>query len=418
MQRRCVFMRARTDADPPQHVESVNLETTIRNGRGAGLKLDEASFELRRYPTELSTEDFYSSPEKISTLYYAEMKSLLAEATGCLPEHILMFHHQVRNQERADAARVLSDGSVTTSTPVQPYAHSIHTDSSAFHGEHLFRSMVGSMPECCRRGRFLYINVWRSIAEDPIEDNHLAVLDERSLVKPDNFIESDLYGVGYNVLQYSLSSRNARQHRWYYFPRMAREEVLLFKQWDSDTSLSGRVCFHTAIKDPSARANAPPRQSIEARALLFFPEHQPNTLPPMPVASAGSEELSEIAASAGAEKVMGGLSYIEGNPQIRAMVVGSMRSQHASGGARAVLETFCEDEQGHFGLRGASKATKARATELLLKQGAARRVDALFSGPSASRLLLQGFLQSRASSALLGALLALTVKAALARARA
>jgi len=313
---------------------------------------------------------------------------------------------------------VLEDGSVTTSTPVQPYAHGIHTDSSAFHGEHLFRSMVGRMPECCKRGRFLYINAWRNIAESPIEDNHLAVLDERSLVKPDDFIEQDLYGVGYNVLQYSLSSRNTSQHRWYYFPRMTHDEVLLFKQWDSDTGLSGRVCFHTAIKDPSARAGAPPRQSVEVRALLFFPEHEPNTLQLMPVASADAGGLSEDEAQAGVEKVMGGLSYIAGSPGTRAMVVKFMSSMYASGGARAVLESFCEDAQGHFGLQAASKATRARATELLLERGAAKQVDAVFSGPSASRLLLQQLLESHASSALLGALLALAAKAALTRARA
>merc|ERR1719310_2100677 len=111
---------------------------------------------------------------------------------------------------------------------------------------------------------------------------------------------------------------------------MVREEVLLFKQWDSDTSLSGRVCFHTAIKDPSARAGAPARQSIEARALLFFPDHEPNTLPPMPTASSDSADVSETEANTGAEKVMGGLAYIEGNPQTRAMVVGFMRAMYAS----------------------------------------------------------------------------------------
>lgn len=59
---------------------------------------------------------------------------------------------------------------------------------------------------------------------------------------------------------------------------MTKNEVVLFKQYDSDISISGRTCFHTAFKDPNAK-NAPPRESIEVRCLLLFPDHTPNTCP-------------------------------------------------------------------------------------------------------------------------------------------
>ena len=52
---------------------------------------------------------------------------------------------------------------------------------------------------------------------------------------------------------------------------MKKNEVILFKQWDSDPTLTGRVTFHTAFADPSAPADAPTRQSIEVRAIAFFP---------------------------------------------------------------------------------------------------------------------------------------------------
>ena len=38
------------------------------------------------------------------------------------------------------------------------------------------------------KGRFVYISVWRSITTDPIENNHLAVCDETSLVSLDDYL--------------------------------------------------------------------------------------------------------------------------------------------------------------------------------------------------------------------------------------
>lgn len=80
-----------------------------------------------------------------------------------------------------------------------------------------------------------------------------------------------------DIQQYRLNSRNAQSHRWYlpahflhpkvgmstsstdfvpqkkryYYPRMSRDEVVLFKQWDSDTSRCARAAFHSAFSDPS-----------------------------------------------------------------------------------------------------------------------------------------------------------------------
>ena len=60
---------------------------------------------------------------------------------------------------------------------------------------------------------------------------------------------------------------------------MTRDEVLLFKQQDSDRTRPGRSCFHTAFRDRTARLDAPPRESIEVRAVAFFPDHLPNSCP-------------------------------------------------------------------------------------------------------------------------------------------
>ena len=102
----------------------------------------------------------------------------------------------------------------------------------------------------------MHINAWRNVTTDPIENNHLAVCDETSLVSPDDNLASDLFMPGAKLMQYGLSDHNAAKHRWYYFPKMQMVDVLLFKQFDSDTVLPGRMSFHTAFVDPTVRASS------------------------------------------------------------------------------------------------------------------------------------------------------------------
>ena len=70
--------------------------------------------------------------------------------------------------------------------------------------------IAGGMDEKYKSGRFMYINAWRNISDTPIGragqhigytffsgNDHLAVYDETSLVKPDNYIVADLFDKTY-----------------------------------------------------------------------------------------------------------------------------------------------------------------------------------------------------------------------------
>ena len=59
-------------------------------------------------------------------------------------------------------------------------------------------------------------------------------------------------------------------HRWYYFSEMQTDEVVLIRVHDSANDGRAQLSFHTAFDNPLA-AGAPPRESIEVRALVFFP---------------------------------------------------------------------------------------------------------------------------------------------------
>ena len=59
-------------------------------------------------------------------------------------------------------------------------------------------------------------------------------------------------------------------HEWYYFPRMIRNEALVFKVFDTATDGRARFTAHSAFVDPQSPPDAPPRESIETRTIAFF----------------------------------------------------------------------------------------------------------------------------------------------------
>ena len=78
------------------------------------------------------------------------------------------------------------------------------------------------------------------------------------------------------------------------FPKMQMDERMLFKQFESDTALPGRMTFHTAFVDPTVRPDVLEGQSIECSAFLFFPDLEPNACP----ALSSDAVAKEIAAHA------------------------------------------------------------------------------------------------------------------------
>jgi hypothetical protein len=78
------------------------------------------------------------------------------------------------------------------------------------------------------------------------------------LVYPDRIGET--YAVTYNP-----------EHKWYYFPQMRPNEVIFIKCFDSAENGPARFSAHSAFDDPTSPADAPARQSIELRTLVFYP---------------------------------------------------------------------------------------------------------------------------------------------------
>jgi hypothetical protein len=231
----------------------------IRDARAVvgELSLDKQGFELTRQET--AVRNFYDR-EEVERVYYPEVERLLKEATGA--EKVVIFDHQVRNIELARRGE----------KDVREYGKVVHNDYTAKSGPRRVRDHLPPAEADERlKNRFEEINVWRPI-HGPIESTPLALCDARSIEAKD-FVPSDLvyrervgetYRFTYNP-----------NHRWFYFPRLERNEVILLKCYDSKEDGRARFTAHTAFEDPTSPPDAAPRESIEVRALVFFaPEEQ------------------------------------------------------------------------------------------------------------------------------------------------
>lgn len=69
----------------------------------------------------------------------------------------------------------------------------------------------------------------------------------------------------------SMSVKFNPNQKWKYLRGMEPDECVLLKCFDSKTDDGNAVLApHTAFADPSASANAPYRESIELRLLVFY----------------------------------------------------------------------------------------------------------------------------------------------------
>src|SRR5208283_3701898 len=114
--------------------------------------------------------------------------------------------------------------------------------------------------------RFAVIQVWRPIRH-PVETFPLTICDARTL-SPKNLVVAERRYPNRVGQTYAITYDPA--HKWFWFPRMRREEALVFKVFDSEKDGRARWTAHTAFELPNTPPDARPRESIEIRTLAFF----------------------------------------------------------------------------------------------------------------------------------------------------
>jgi hypothetical protein len=227
--------------------------TQIRDARPlqSELSLDVHGFVLAQHATQVAN---FFDPAQLKAVYCPEIEQLVRDVSGA--SRVLVFDHTLRTGDVAERE----------AKKIREPVFWAHNDYTHWSGPQRVREILPDEAEELLRHRFAIIQVWRAI-DQPIERNPLAVVDSRT-VSPDDLIPAERRYPDRVGETYQLSYNAA--HRWFYFPRMCREEALVFKVYDSQTDGRARFTPHTSFEDPGSPADAPPRQSIEVRTFAFF----------------------------------------------------------------------------------------------------------------------------------------------------
>ena len=196
----------------------------------------------------------FSDEDEIKRVFYPESEALVKQATGA--DRVFIFDHTVRR--RVPGVRDRAPG------PRQP-ALRVHVDHTARSAPQRVRDLLPDEAADLLTSRVQVLNLWRPIRH-PVRDAPLAVADVRSVV-PADLVPSDLVHPDRVGESYAVTFNPA--HVWFYVAEMRPDEALLFKCYDSEVDGRARFTPHSAFIDASAPPDAPPRESVELRMLVF-----------------------------------------------------------------------------------------------------------------------------------------------------
>ena len=271
---------------PGKSFEQRDHNRTVTNLRGQeqDFTTDNCGFAVFNEPAK---EKLFEDDAAVRNGYYQEVEALLKKTQAGVKK-VVIFDHTIRRR-KPDSPR----------QPVQQ----VHVDQT--HGATIARvrrHIPEEEAEELLKGRYQIVNVWRPI-ENPASDFPLAVIDWRS-TSPTDFIPVDLMypkradsvmddddrgkeklpteqswqsTENYEVKGETLGVAANEKHHFYYMKDMTPDEVMLLKCFDSygDDIPGGKKGIavrtpHTAFIDPETPADAPGRQSIEVRCLVFY----------------------------------------------------------------------------------------------------------------------------------------------------
>ncbi len=234
----------------------------IKNGRllAKDPSLDREGFAFLKQVSKVV--NFFDDSE-LDTIYSLEIEDLIRRASG--GREVVVFDHTRRSTAPEQREKY------NARDPV-PAPHSDYSDTSA---EQRMHDVFGKQVSDKLNRRFAMVNAWRSMT-GTIEEWPIAVCDARTV--NENLLVDTYRHAPHRAepsFEYARSSstRHAAfdsSHRWYYYPEMKRDEVLLFKNYDTLKDGTARFALHSAFEDPSTPQNPRPRESIETRAFVFF----------------------------------------------------------------------------------------------------------------------------------------------------
>ncbi len=249
----------------------------IRNARPFQHRLGFDSHGFVLVPHSSRIADF-TDRAQVDTNYAAEVSDVVRRVTGA--SLVLPMVWMIRSSGELPAVSQQPAG-YTHQGGTQPPASDVHVDMAPDRAQRFAKMLYEKhVPGGAGFRRFVATSCWRAFSAPP-QDWPLAVCDGTS-VDPAEGVKNTMVIVdalprldeipeelpGEDNLPAASVFHFSPQHRWWYFPNMTRDEVLLLKFHDSDHSTAWRTP-HTSFRDPTY-PNAGARRSIEFRTVAYF----------------------------------------------------------------------------------------------------------------------------------------------------
>lgn len=271
VQGRISFARRSPDEKAPARVEplpfefdvsTVDYDVTIRNARPIvnELSLEKEGLILAKHKTSCANE---RDPDVMKKKYLEEMSSFLQDyfkASLVMPAVHGGFIVRFLGGDR----QVVEQKSLRVTSQTAGYAHADYSPVGAPMAAARDSQLRGK--EIRSYSRLIIAQTWRALSPAP-QDTPLAFCDGSSVPKAD-LVDVKYSRAGERGANVWFLHHNPA-HRWYYFPDMTSDEVMVFKGYDSDAHY--RVWTpHSAFDNRRAYPEAKPRESVEARFYVYY----------------------------------------------------------------------------------------------------------------------------------------------------
>ena len=233
-------------------------EMTVYSGwdRAESFSIDKEGFSITDFTTQYPSSK-WNDDALVREKFYPEIVEFLKRNQGA--NRVLVFDHTIRSQ-RNSQKKLTQETNTSQRTPVAL----VHCDYTAESGPVRVRQLMNDEADGLLSRRVAFINVWMPL--NVVEENPLAMYDVTSSTSEDFFKLHLRYRdrTGENYVM-----KHSDEHKWYYFPDMTPDKVILLKTYDSDANRAQFV-GHSAFKDPTSKPDAPFRESVEIRTIAFF----------------------------------------------------------------------------------------------------------------------------------------------------
>jgi len=218
--------------------------------------IDKNGFSVEDFETSYSS---WEDEDSTRNTFYPEIVEFLKRELGA--KRVLVFDHTIRTARNANK-KLTEEKNTSQRTPVML----VHCDYTAESGPIRVKQLLPDEADTLLSRRVAFINVWKPI-HNIVEERPLAMCDVTSS-HPDDFFKLHLRYRDRNGENYVM--KHSDNHKWWYFPKISPEKVILLKTYDSEEDGRARFVGHSAFEDPNTREGAPMRESVEIRTICFF----------------------------------------------------------------------------------------------------------------------------------------------------